>query len=198
MPSGVYVRTKPSYIRTPKINAASSKIRMGKRIDKLHFHYNPENFILETRICTAIGCEKSFKCIKNSNRKYCVPGHQNKNKSMSEEAKEKNRIAHVGKISGEKHWNWQGGKASEEYPTEFNPINKKYIRTRDNHKCQLDVTHANGNRAMDIHHIDYNKKNCDPSNLIALCRSCNAKVNGNREYWTMYFENSLSITQPYS
>ena len=36
--------------------------------------------------------------------------------------------------------------------------------------------------------FDYNKKNCDPTNLITLCRFCHAKTNYNRNYWMNYFQ----------
>lgn len=36
-------------------------------------------------------------------------------------------------------------------------------------------------------HIDYNKKNCNPKNLITLCRKCHSKTNSNRDYWINYF-----------
>jgi len=38
-----------------------------------------------------------------------------------------------------------------------------------------------------IHHIDYNKFNCESSNLITLCLKCHLSTNGNRDYWYAYF-----------
>ena len=38
-------------------------------------------------------------------------------------------------------------------------------------------------------HIDYNKLNCNPNNLISLCRKCHMKTNSNRDYWINYFKN---------
>ena len=46
-------------------------------------------------------------------------------------------------------------------------------------------------RKLDVHHIDYDKKNNDPKNLISLCRKCHMKTNKNRKYWTKYFQNKL-------
>ncbi len=89
---------------------------------------------------------------------------------------------------GEKHWNWQNGISFEPYPQEWSIILRKDIRKRDYHICQLCGAHEKGNIAYDVHHIDYNKKNCNPNNLITLCRKCNVKVNKNREYWTEYFQ----------
>ena len=42
---------------------------------------------------------------------------------------------------------------------------------------------------LGVHHIDYDKENTVFENYIALCRSCNAKVNKDREYWVEYFVN---------
>ena len=40
-----------------------------------------------------------------------------------------------------------------------------------------------------VHHIDYDKENNNPNNLISLCRNCHAQTNFKREYWTNYFKN---------
>ena len=42
-------------------------------------------------------------------------------------------------------------------------------------------------RVLDIHHIDYNKQNCQKSNLITACQVCNIRANFNRDYWYAYF-----------
>ncbi len=51
-------------------------------------------------------------------------------------------------------------------------------------KQQGDISHA-------VHHIDYDKKNCDPTNLITLCFSCHGKTNYNRKKWIKYFKKTL-------
>jgi len=86
------------------------------------------------------------------------------------------------KLSKEKHWNWQGGKSFEPYSIDWTETLKRAIRERDKYICQLCSQYG-----KDVHHIDYNKKNCNPDNLITLCRECNVKVNFNRKYWTEYF-----------
>ena len=48
-------------------------------------------------------------------------------------------------------------------------------------------------RRHDVHHIDYDKKNCDQSNLITLCRTHNMEVNGNRDFWQPYFEEIITM-----
>ncbi len=86
--------------------------------------------------------------------------------------------------------NWQDGISFEPYTTEFNKQLKELIRTRDSYICQV-CGATKEDRNLDIHHIDYNKKNCLPTNLISLCRSCNIKANFNRKEWTKYFQEIL-------
>ncbi|GAI03944.1 unnamed protein product, partial [marine sediment metagenome] len=63
-------------------------------------------------------------------------------------------------------------------------------RKRDGYICQVCGV-SQGFPALAIHHIDYNKHNNNPNNLITLCQSCNNKANHNRDYWTEYFEEKM-------
>ena len=100
------------------------------------------------------------------------------------------------KISGENNSSWRDGKSLEPYTKAFSEQFKYLIRVRDSFVCQLcGVPEREYYKSLPIHHIDYNKKNCLPTNLITLCGSCNAKVNFNRDYWTMYFRELLNQRQ---
>jgi len=44
---------------------------------------------------------------------------------------------------------------------------------------------------LTIHHIDYDKRNCDDGNLITLCHSCNPRANSNRDQWKAVFTRML-------
>lgn len=91
-------------------------------------------------------------------------------------------------ITLDKHPRWNGGKSFEPYTTEFNKQLKELIRQRDGYACQLcGVPEIECCERLHIHHIDYNKENCLPSNLISLCRGCNARANSNRTKWTQHF-----------
>ena len=91
-------------------------------------------------------------------------------------------------LSGKNNPNYKDGLSREPYPMQFNEKLKEKIRDRDNYKCQLcDCSEIENNRKLDIHHIDYDKQNINPENLISLCNKCNAKVNGNRDYYFAYF-----------
>ncbi len=105
-------------------------------------------------------------------------------KKMSEKAKL--RI-------GEKSSNWQGGISFEPYGPEFNNKFKRAIRKRDNQICMLCGVHSEKlNRALDVHHINYDKLMSIPQNCVSLCRRCNLKLNTNRRHWTKFFQSLLT------
>jgi 5-methylcytosine-specific restriction endonuclease McrA len=87
---------------------------------------------------------------------------------------------------GSKHPNWQGGKSFESYSVDWQETLRRSIRERDKYICKI-CGLSQGDIAHDVHHIDYNKNNCDPNNLITLCHSCHSKTNYKRDYWKQYF-----------
>lgn len=94
---------------------------------------------------------------------------------------------------GENHYNWKGGISLEPYGEEWTEELKEQIRERDDRKCKLcnmteEVHKSEYGWSLSIHHIDYNKKNHKPNNLVALCIRCHTKTNHNREYWKSYFQ----------
>jgi len=90
----------------------------------------------------------------------------------------------IKKRSGKNHPFWKGGISYGEYPFEWTDSLKHKIRERDKFTCQIC-----GKNGFVVHHIDYNKKNCNPNNLITLCRKCHRKTNDNRNYWIKFFKN---------
>ena len=109
-------------------------------------------------------------------------------KHHTKETKEKMRITHL----GEKAPNWKGGISFEPYTSEFDRQLKELVRNRDSYKCQLcGMPECENIEKLSIHHIDYNKENCLPDNLITLCKICNTKVNFNRDYWEEHFKEKI-------
>ena len=94
--------------------------------------------------------------------------------------------------AGNKNGNWQNGISKLPYSFGFNDELKEQIRKRDNYQCQNcgiieeEYIIVFGER-LTIHHIDYNKMNCNDDNLITLCNSCNFRANYNRDYWQEYY-----------
>lgn len=110
----------------------------------------------------------------------------NKGKIYSLETKIKISKSLKGKYIGKNSPNWQGGLSFLPYSLKFNCDLKRNIRERDNFICQ-ECGREENKTDLSIHHIDYNKENCDESNLISLCKPCHSKTNGNRDYWFAYF-----------
>lgn len=86
---------------------------------------------------------------------------------------------------GINHPRWLGGFNRRGYPREeWNNTLKLSIRQRDNFKCKIcGVPEEECFTKLDIHHIDYDKNNNNPNNLIALCHSCHSKTGSKRDYW---------------
>jgi len=83
---------------------------------------------------------------------------------------------------GDNNHMWRGGVSFDPYSEEFNPVLKRKIRERDNYTCALCKE-----RGTHVHHIDYDKHNCEESNLITLCDICHGKTNASRDYWSKLF-----------
>ncbi len=111
-------------------------------------------------------------------------------KISSEETKQKISENHAD-VSGEKNPNWQGGIMFIPYCQKFNGKLKEQIRKRDSGICQLcGKTELENGRKLAIHHVHYDKENCDPD-LVCLCNKCHCKVNFNRDYYEELFMNKL-------
>lgn len=82
---------------------------------------------------------------------------------------------------------WKGGKSFEPYTLDWTETLRRSIRERDKYTCQV-CYKPQGDIALDVHHIDYNKMNCNSDNLVALCHNCHSKTNQNRNYWINYFK----------
>lgn len=88
----------------------------------------------------------------------------------------------------ENHPNWRGGIGKLPYPYKFNNKLKELIRERDNYMCQIcGIEEKKHYRKLDVHHIDYDKDNLNPINLITLCQGCHQRTGYKREYWQEYF-----------
>lgn len=169
---------------------------------------------------TGIYSEETIQKIKEARRNQKIKSGWH----HSDESKEKNRIAHLGKkqttesnrqrslslvgrpkskvhkshIAESKKSDgnpmWRGGIGKLPYTQDWTEDLKDAIRKRDDYTCQM--CGVNQKELADkfitklaVHHIDYEKENCDPRNLISLCHSCHAKTNHHREKWITYFNN---------
>lgn len=79
----------------------------------------------------------------------------------------------------ENHPCWKGHDFNRRYPSEFNDELREQIRDRDGRMCQMCLmTEQENGEGLQVHHIDWDKLNCDQLNLISLCIVCHGKVHG--------------------
>ena len=130
------------------------------------------------------------RIIKEASKGKKNPMYGKNHTEISRQRISKTRIER-GVAKGENNSQWQNGKSFEIYPIEFKLI-KKHILERDNYKCQFPGCIEIHDR-LHVHHIDYNKLNNDPENLIVLGTSCHSKTIGknNRPYWITYYQNIM-------
>lgn len=104
-------------------------------------------------------------------------------KPCSEETKRKLAM-YIGPLASQ----WKGGISCEPYCDAWaDKEYKKSILERDGYRCQNPDCWKTAKR-LALHHIDYNKKNCTPWNMITLCTSCNTRANKNRKYWQKFYK----------
>ncbi len=96
------------------------------------------------------------------------------------------------KNSGENNPNWKGGISCEPYCFEWSSKEfKDFIKERDGNKCLNPGCFRNVHKLC-VHHIDYDKKNCELGNLITLCNPCNSRANKNRGWHISWYKAILN------
>ena len=82
---------------------------------------------------------------------------------------------------------WKGGVSLEPYDERFSEDFKERIRKRDHYACRVcGLPQEENGRSLDVHHVDYDKKNTVESNCVSLCNSCHGSTNHNRDYWQQH------------
>jgi hypothetical protein len=127
----------------------------------------------------------------SENKKGCCSWA--KGKKFSDEHR-RNLSKNHADFSLDKHPMWKGGLSFGAYCENWTKAFKLEIKERDGFICLNPCCYRKSNK-LDVHHIDYNKKNCDPNNLITLCTSCNARANSNRNWHKEWY--SLVIKNRY-
>jgi len=89
-----------------------------------------------------------------------------------------------GTFTGENNPNWRGGTSRLPHSFSFSKTLKESIRKEFNNVCALcsktqEEHRKLWNRALDVHHMDFNKQNTDRDNLVPLCKPCHAWVTAN-------------------
>jgi hypothetical protein len=184
MPTGIYTRTEVHNRKIGEANKGKVRTEEMKAIQREIKKKNPTRYWQ--------GKTRS----KETNRKISET-KKSQHRHHTEEHKRKIGLASKGnkyasghkksdkwklRMRGENSPAWRGGISFEPYSVDWTKTLKQAIRERDHFVCQLCL-----GSGYPVHHIDYNKKNCNPENLITLCEKCNSKVNFNRDYWQDYF-----------
>jgi 5-methylcytosine-specific restriction endonuclease McrA len=81
------------------------------------------------------------------------------------------------------------------YPPQWTPTLRRRIRRRDKGLCRVCQT-PRPLAETNIHHINYDKRDCSPINLITLCEPCHHSTNTQRHNWYRYLYNLMSDTYP--
>ncbi len=181
----------------------------GRKLSAEHIRKMSEVTI--GRICSEetrkkIGVGNKGKIISDKTREKMSDARKGympwcKGKNLSYEHRKKISKAHKGKKLSEEHKknisavtigsgnpNWKGGISCEPYCDVW--LDKEYkqsIKDRDGYKC-LNPVCTKQHTLLHLHHINYNKKNCKPSNLITVCKSCNSKANYDRDWHKSWYQ----------
>jgi len=140
---------------------------------------------IETPIRYCIICGKEIKRNTKKGETRITPKQYIKSLYCSNKCR---GIGRGKEMAGENHPLWKGGISRLPYSIDWTETLKRSIRERDHYVCRI-CGEQQTEKTFPVHHIDYNKKNCSPTNLITLCISCHSKTNYNREYWIEYFNN---------
>jgi len=93
-----------------------------------------------------------------------------------------------GSVSGPNNPAWKGGIAKWAYAPDWKRLCKQ-IKDRDKWTCQLcGEQRKRWGHKLHVHHIDEDKTNNDPCNLISLCSACHAPIHGKEEKRAMLVE----------
>ncbi len=173
---GNIIYRKPDQVKRAKNNFCNHKcFSLWKRINKTGKNNPAWKGGLIKVICDQCGkeFEKRRYAVRNDKKNFCNHKCQGGWTSINQ--------------SGKGNPRWLGGLSYGGYcPIWTDKEFKEYIFERDNYKCQNPDCRKNSN-ILCRHHIDFNKKNCEPSNIILLCNSCNGRANADRDWHTAYY-----------
>jgi hypothetical protein len=122
--------------------------------------------------------------------RFAKPEERRKTSEAVSKAMNKPKV--LMKISGPNNHRWKGGIKCEPYCDAWLDWEyKQDLMERDENRCwNPDCWGTNDD--LCLHHINYDKKDCRPINLITLCVSCNSRANSNRDYWRRLYEEIMA------
>lgn len=181
--------------RTGYFNSRESKEAVGKANEAIWAGLSPKE--KRTRLRNSFhneGCGE--EAAETKRKRWAALSYEERQEIVlhsfrSPEAIRRNLEAQARKdISGSNNPNWGnfwGSGTVRTYGYGWSAI-AYFVKVRDGWICQ-----KCGNREdLCVHHIDHDTDNVDDTNLITLCRICNASVNGDdRAYWEELFRDKI-------
>ncbi len=167
-------KKKLSEINKGKILSAETRKKMSEsRSGKKHYLFGKH-----------LSEERKNNHIKRMKGKKYHLGHFN-----TEESKRKMSARRQGIPLEE----WTKFTSRDPYDQNWTPKFKRSVRKRDNQIClKCGIHREKIPRALDVHHINYDKQMSLLQNCCALCGKCNSEVNKNRIQWTKFFQSLLA------
>lgn len=163
------------------IDSRASKRR--KNYIEIEQAFKKEDYTLLTKVYNK--CDQLLDYLCPKNHKHKISWHNwNSGYRCPKCYHDRKLLLQIGSAS---HF-WKGGISNEQYCEDW--LDKDYknsIKERDGYKC-LNPCCLKKDSVLSIHHINYNKKDCRPDNLITICRSCNSSANFDRDWHKTWYQ----------
>jgi len=148
-------------------------------IEFIRSKFKKEDYVLLT---------KNYKNCAQKLEYICPKGHKHSISWNNWRAGKRCGVCKMFRGNSNQHGCWKGGISCEPYCFEWSSKEfKDFIKERDGNIC-LNPDCWGTSKRLTIHHIDYDKKNCNPQNLITLCNSCNVRANKDREWHKVWYK----------
>lgn len=154
----------------------SGKIR--KNLEQISLAFKKEGYVL---------LSNSYKNVYTPLYYKCPNGHKHKTSWIAWYQNKRCPTCWAISVSGPGSPHWRGGVSLNGYcDVWLDKHFKKEIKNRDGNVCLNPKCYGTSSR-LSIHHINYDKKDCRPANLITLCASCNSKANKDRRWHKAWY-----------
>ena len=130
-----------------------------------HAQRRPEERLKRSKIATRINTGRVLSLESKQKIALSLLGTKH-----TEQTKQKMSDFWTGKNLGRLNTYWKG-KGGSKYGSKWTDRLKRQIKQRDNFECQ-NLNCTKNFKSLEVHHIDKNKQNNNPTNLITLCSSC--------------------------